>query len=152
MKMKKLIAVLLICVMMFTLAVPALGETCYEMLKLYFSATEGRYLGVPQIIPFDFENIDQHLAVMYSGPDSMLLLAGFNSKGEGEVCAWYAVDTTQALGVFYDLCNSWDYAASMCDAGYNLMLTWDYGEEDNLIIDSASEAALFVEALEERLQ
>lgn len=145
--MKKLLAVLLICVLMFTLAVPALGESGYEILKDFLSGTgdEPCYLGLPTVEPY--ANAEKIIMLGYVQSDSTMVIAGINAAGQGELCGWNNVDVISAFSVFLNVCTAWDAFAAMCDRGYSLMLAWDYGE-DYLFIDSSEEAALFVETLQ----
>ena len=151
MKMKKLIAVLLICVMMFALAVPALGETCYGLLKAYFSGevttSSMSYLGTPQVLPLN--DATKAVALMYNAPEEYMMLTGFNSKGQSEMSVWPGVDVMTAFSVFYDVCSSWELLSSVCEPGYKLWVLWDYGE-GNLCITSSEDAAMFVEMLSGR--
>ena len=152
MKMKKLIAVLLSCVLLFTLAVPALGESGYEVLKILLSQSGGEelyHLGEPVVMPG--ETNDNIIRLGYSGEDCILVLSGINSSGESELCGWLEVDVIHALAVFVATCVDWDTVSGLCDSGYTLLLAWKNGDE-TLFIDSAEEAAMFVEAVEDLLE
>ena len=151
MKMKKLIAVLLACVLLCTATIPALGETGYEILKDFLSRTgdEPCNLGAPDVQPLS--DPDKIILLGYIEDEEILILGGVNAGGKGELSGWDDVEVVNALSVFLNVCTAWDTFAAMCDSGYTLMLAWDYGV-DKLFITSSEEAALFVEALEERLQ
>lgn len=148
--MKKPIAVLLACVLLFTcaLAAPALGESGYEILKILLSQSGGEemyHLGEPLVLPSDVA--DNKIRLGYSADDRIFVLSGFNSSGESEVCGWLEVDVLNALAVFVATCVDWDTMSGLCDSGYTLLLAWTSGDE-SLYIDSAEEAAAFVEAVE----
>ena len=145
MKMKKLIAMLLACVMLCTLAVPALGETMYEFLKQYLSDPSKNELcfGTPITSSYDKDN---KVTLYYMG-DGTLCLSGTNSKRQGEACFWFGADEISVLSTFMALCSLWDQFASLCDYGYTPLLAYDFGDGDPLMIDSAYEAQLFVNAV-----
>ena len=146
--MKKLIAVMLTCVLMFTLAVPALGETGYEMLKRFLIESDSKYcnLGQPLVAPYD--EATNLIFLFYYQEDGTMLLSGVNARGENEMCGWDNVEFINALAVFLNVCTAWDTFSALCDSGYRVVLGWDYGEEDSLFIDSSEEAAMFAEMAE----
>lgn len=149
--MKKLIAALLACVMLCTAAIPALGETGYEILKSFLSQTgeELCNLGAPDVQPLS--DPDKIILLGYIEAEKILILGGVNADGQGELSGWDDVEIVNALSVFVNVCTAWDTFAAMCDSGYTLMLAWDYGE-DKLYITSSEEAAMFVEAVEGMLE
>ena len=144
--MKKLIAVLLSCVLLFTLAVPALGETGYDILKSFLSQTGESLcnLGTPNVQPLS--DPGKTILLGYIEADGAIILGGVNAGGKGELCGWHDVEVINALSVFLNVCTAWDTFAAMCDSGYTLMLAWDYGE-DKLYITSSEEAAMFADAI-----
>ena len=149
--MKKLIAALLICVLTVSLAAPALGETGYDILKSFLSQTGESLcnLGTPDVQPLS--DPGKTILLGYIEAEKIMILGGVNAGGKGELSGWDDVEVVSALSVFLNVCTAWDTFAAMCDSGYTLMLAWDYGV-DKLFITSSEEAAMFVEALEERLQ
>ena len=144
MKMKKLIAVMLTCVLMFTLTVPALGESMYEFLKQYLSDPSKNELCYGTPVTSSYEK-DNKVTLYYMGGGT-LCLSGTNSRGQGEVCFWFNVDEIAVIATFAALCSLWDQLSSLCDYGYTLQLAYDFGDNDPLVIDSAYEAQLFVQA------
>ena len=144
--MKKLIAVLLSCVLLFTLAVPALGESGYEILKSFLSQTGESLcnLGTPDVQPLS--DPGKTILLGYIEAEKIMILGGVNAGGKGELSGWDDVEVINALSVFLNVCTAWDTFAAMCDSGYTLMLAWDYGE-DKLYITSSEEAAMFADAI-----
>ena len=144
--MKKLIAVLLSCVLLFTLAVPALGETGYDILKSFLSQTGESLcnLGTPNVQPLS--DPGKTILLGYIEADGAIILGGVNAGGKGELCGWHDVEVINALSVFLNVCTAWDTFAAMCDSGYSLMLAWDYGE-GKLYVTSSEEAAMFADAI-----
>ena len=142
--MKKLIAVLLTCVLMLTLSVPAMGENCYEMMKALFTDPDNDpYLGDPITIGYDST---QRILLLYTA--GTIGLFGVNSNGQGEAAMWLNVDETKAVTIFYVLSASWDFVAGMPDDGYSfymVMATLDH----NFDIDDAESAADYMAAVEE---
>lgn len=151
MKMKKLLAVMLACVMLCAVAAPALGETGYEILKGFLSQTgeELCNLGTPDVMPLD--DPDTTILLGYIEAEKIMILGGVNADGQGELCGWSNVEIVNALAVFVNVCTAWDDFAAMFGSGYGLMLGWDYGE-DHLYIHTSEEAAMFVEAVEGMLE
>ena len=144
--MKKLIAVLLACVMLCTLAVPALGENCYELMKAVLADTStDLYLGTPMTTSYDKSN---EIMLMYT--DGTMGLFGVNSRGQGELSYWFNVDWTKAVYIFYVLSQIWDTVAEMPDYGYSFTMVLAT-EDDQLVIDDAVSAANYVAAVEDLL-
>lgn len=146
--MKKLIAVMLACVLMLTLAAPALGETGYEILKGFLSQTGEDLCNLGQPLTAPTGDADNLIFLFYIQEEGTMLLSGVNARGEGEMCGWSNVELINAIAVFLNICTAWDAFSALCDSGYQVVLGWDYGEEDSLFIDTSEEAAMFAEAME----
>ena len=146
--MKKLIAVLLSCVMLCTLAVPALGENCYELMKAVLADTSTDLcLGTPMTTSYDKTN---EILLMYT--DGTMGLFGVNSRGQGELAYWFNVDLAKGVYVIYELAQIWDTVSTLPDSGYKfVMVLCSSDSDDQLLIDDAASAANFVSALEELL-
>lgn len=152
MKMKKLIAALLACVMMFSLAIPALGESGYELLKGFMTASDNELcrLGVPETQ--SSSGYDSTIFMVYWPDQEKIMLSGVNARGQNEVSTWRNVELVNGLAVFIAICNEWDFMISYCDSGYTLVLDWVLSEDDSLFIDNAEDAAGFVETVMGALQ
>ena len=152
MKMKKLIAALLACVMLCAISVPALGEGCYLLLKGYLSDCDDDLcnLGAPEIM--SGEPLDKTTFMVYWPDSEKLMLSGLNARGECEICTWRNVKMINGIAVFLAICNEWDFVLSTCDSGYTLVLDWVLSEDDSLFIDNAEDAAEFVETVMGALQ
>ena len=148
MKMKKLIAALLTCVMLFALAVPALGENCYELMKaLLADPASDLCMGDPMTTDYE---ITQKVLLMYT--NGTMGLFGVNGNGQGELAIWFDVDTAKAVYVFYTLAQIWDVIAALPDYGYDFsMALCSEDGESQIIIDDAVSAANYVAAVEELL-
>lgn len=147
MKMKKLIAVLLACVMLCTLSVPAMGETMYEFLKQYLSdsSVNSNSLGTPRTISYD----KGEYIFMYYMDDGSICLSGVNAQGQGEACFWSDVDELIAIATFYAVSLNWEMISGICDPGYSLVLAFTAdAESDPFIVDDAASAAAFTGALD----
>lgn len=146
MKMKKLIAALLACVMLCAVAAPAIGETCYDFLKTYLSdksLNESAY-GTP--ITTDVDKND--LVFLYYMGDGCLYLSGINNRNKGEACMWFNLDATDVLILFYVLSSRWDAISGLCDSGYRLCMAYGFNDDDAYFIDSAYTAAEFVSTVD----
>ena len=147
MKMKKLIAVLLTCVMLCAVAAPAMGETMYEFLKQYLSdpSVNSNSLGTPRTISYDKS---EYIFVYYMD-DGSLGLSGVNAQGQCEACFWSDVDELIAIATFYALSLNWEMLSGICDPGYSLVLAFTAdAESDPFIVDDAESAAAFTGALD----
>ena len=150
--MKKLIAAILACVLMFTLAVPALGESCYVFLRNFLTESDNElcHLGAPaKAAP---ENTGNIVLLIYQAEEQTLMLGGINEYGQNELCIWHNVELLSGIAIFYAVCNNWYAMTDLCASGYVLMLDWMSGEDDSLFISDASEAALFTSAIAELMQ
>lgn len=144
--MKKLIAVLLTCVMLCAVAVPALGENCYEIMKALLADTSTDLcMGDPMTTDYE---ITQKVLLMYT--NGTMGLFGVNGSGQGELTIWFDVDMAKAVYVFYSLAQIWDDIAVLPDDGYSFVmaLCGDDGESQ-IIIDDAESAAEYMAAVEE---
>lgn len=148
MKMKKLIAVLLSCVLLCAIAAPALGENCYEIMKALLADTSTDLcMGDPMTTDYE---ITQKVLLMYT--NGTMGLFGVNGNGQGELAIWFDVDTAKAVYVFYTLAQIWDNIAALPDYGYDFsMVLCSEDGESQLIIDDAVSAANYVAAVEELL-
>ena len=148
MKMKKLIAVLLACVMLCTLAVPALGESGYEIIKALLADTPTDLcLGTPVTRSFDKSN---EIVLMYT--DGTIGLFGVNNRGQGEIAYWFDVDMAKGVYIIYKLAVIWDVVSTLPDSGYKfVMVLCSSDGEDQLVINDAASAANYVSALEDLL-
>lgn len=146
--MKKLISAMLICVLMFTLTVPALGESGYEIIKTLLADTStDLYLGTPMTTSYDKSN---EILLMYT--DGTMGLFGVNNRGQGELAYWFDVDLAKGVYVIYTLAQVWDTLSSLPDSGYKFVLVLCSSDgEDQLIINDAASAANFVTALEDMI-
>ena len=149
--MKKLIAALLACVLLCTAAIPALGESGYDILKSFLSQTGESLcnLGTPDVQPLS--DPGKTILLGYIEAEKIMILGGVNADDQGELCGWSNVEVVNTLAVFVNVCTEWDDFAAMFGSGYTLMLAWDYGE-GKLYITSSGEAAMFVEAVEGMLE
>ena len=146
MKMKKLIAVLLSCVLLCAIAAPALGENCYEIMKALLADTSTDLcMGDPMTTDYE---ITQKVLLMYT--NGTMGLFGVNGSGQGELTIWFDVDMAKAVYVFYSLAQIWDDIAVLPDDGYSFVmaLCGDDGESQ-IIIDDAESAADYMAAVED---
>lgn len=147
MKMKKLVAVLLACVMLCALAVPALGESGYEFLKGFLSDPNKNSLsfGTPII---ESREKSSNIILYYMG-DGILCLSGVNSKGQGEVCFWFGVSETDTLITCYNMCTLWNALTDVCDYGYHLAIAFKFdADSDPILVTDATTAAAFAGAVD----
>lgn len=143
--MKKLIAVLLSCVLMLTLSVPAMGESCYELLKGFLSETDDDLTDLGQPIAFPSNEAGHDIVLVYNEKNFELIISGANASGKGEMCIWENVEALKVLRIFYVVCSSWDTLSDFCDKGYSMILSWDYGAQFNLFIYNQETATDFLE-------
>ena len=148
MKMKKLIAVLLACVMLCAVAAPAMGENCYEIMKALLADTSTDLcMGDPMTTDYE---ITQKVLLMYT--NGTMGLFGVNGNGQGELAIWFDVDTAKAVYVFYILAQIWDDIAALPNYGYDFsMVLCSEDGESQIIIDDAVSAANYVAAVEDLL-
>ena len=141
--MKKLIAVLLICVMMFALAVPALADTCYMLILSVLTNPDSGvdYLGTQMTIPS--ENMKGAVFVVYNSESGSFSLTGPDQSNNIIANIWLDVAPDSAISNLLDICEIWDMMASFCDPGNKLVLCWDYGGENSMFIDTPEKAAEF---------
>ena len=84
--MKKLIAVMLACVLLCAIAVPAMGESCYELLKGFLSETDDDLTDLGQPIAFPSDEAGHDIVLVYDEKNFELMLSGTNASGKGEMC------------------------------------------------------------------
>lgn len=150
----RFLSLLLVCVLAVSLWAPAAkADMCYEVIKLIFEDDEDdtfTYLG--KGTEFETDPSDYVFFLASTAGEYVGVTGTSDITGRYEGYAWYDVTAKEAFLAFLDFCLSYETLSGLLteDDGLHgaLFLTED---GDPIVVSSASDAAAFIEAVEEYL-